>query len=179
MHNSSPPCTGTSIVNKNLNACRLTAQKLAHHRKCCCCVSNANKLVKMYKRGGFLESKFTRSFRGGQPRFASFPRRGTWSPGALRLVSRKQMQSSVYGCIVGQRLMGRLSSKEWQICKAWVIQTDHPGLAGMLSQFTCPGQQQSFPTLVEHGSQDFASLSATASYPRAFAYFFVLSLTLR
>ena len=178
-YHSSPPCTGTSIVNKNLNASKLTAQKLAHHRKCRRCVSNSKKFVKMYKRGGFLESKFTRSCSGEQPRFASFPRRGTWSPGAPRLVSRKQMQSSVYGCIVGQRLMGKLSSKEWPICKAWVVQTDHPGLAGMLSQFTCPGQHQSCPTLVEHGNQDFASLSATASYPRAFAYFFVLSLTLR
>jgi len=89
------------------------------------------------------------------------------------------MQSLVYGCIDGQRLMGRLSSKEWQICKAWVIQTDLPGLACMLSPFAFPGQHQSCPTLVEHGGQDFASLSASASYPRALAYLFVLSLPLR
>ena len=165
-------------MNKNLNASKLTTQKLAYHRKCRRCGSNANKFVKMYKRDGFLESTFTRSCSGEQPRFASFWRRGTWSPGAPRLVSRKHMQCSVYGCIVGQRLMGRLSSKEWPICKAWVIQTDHPGLADMFSQFTCPGQHQCFSTLVEHGDHNFASLSATASYPRAFAYFFVLSLSL-
>lgn len=178
-YQSSPPCTGTLIVNKNMNASKLTAHKLAYHRKCHRCVSNAKKLIKMYKRGGFLESKFTKPCSGEQPRFASFPRRGTWSPGAPRLVSRKQMQSSVYGCVVGRRLMGRLSSKEWPLCKAWVIQTDHPGLAGMLSQSTCPGQHQSCPTLVEHRNQDFASLSATASHPRAFVYVFMLSLTLR
>ena len=71
-YHSSLPCTGTSIVNKNLNASKLTAQKLAHHRKCRRCVSNAQKLVTMYKRGGFVESKFTSCYSGEQLRFASF-----------------------------------------------------------------------------------------------------------
>ena len=45
-----PLCTGTSIVNKNLNAFKLTTQKVAYDRKCRRCVSNAHKLVTMYKR---------------------------------------------------------------------------------------------------------------------------------
>ena len=179
VHHASPPCTGTSIVNNNINSGKLTAARLAYHRKCRKSVSNTRELLVAYRRGGFVKSKFTRSCSSEQPRLASFPRRGNWSSGMPRLVCRKPMQCSVYGCIVGQRLRGSKSGKQWPVCKAWVMQTDHPGLAGMLAQFSCPGDHQFCATLVERRSEDLASLSATASYPQALAYFFLLSLTLR
>ena len=78
-YHSPPPCTGTSIVNKNLNGSKLTTQNISYHRKCRRCVSNANKIVTSTSAVDSL-SKFARSCSGEQPRSASFPRRGTWSP---------------------------------------------------------------------------------------------------
>lgn len=152
--------------------------KLAYHRKCRKSVAKTRLLMAAFRHGGFVKNKFTRSCSGEQPRLATLPRRGKWQPGFPRLVGRRPMQSSVSGCIVGQRLRGSQSRKQWPICKAWVMQTDHPGLAGMLDQFRCPGGHQSCPVLVESSHDNRASLSATASYPLGLAYFFVLALTL-
>ena len=165
-------------MNRNLNAGKLSKTKLSFHRKCRKSVADTLSLTASFRHGGFVKNKFTRSCSAEQPRFATLPRRGTWSHGMPRLVGRRPMQSSVYGCIVGQRLQGSKSRKQLPICKAWVMQTDHPGLAGMLDQFRCPGGHQSCPVLVESGHDNRASLSATASYPLGLAYFFVLALSL-
>ena len=178
-YHSSPPCTGTCIVNRNVNSSRLSSQRLQYHRQCRRCVSDSRKAIQSFRRGGFTKSKFVRSSSGEQPRFASFPRRGTWVCGAPRLVSRKAMVCTVHGCVVGLRLSPTHGGKALPICKAWVFQTDHPGLAGVLSQFSCPGNHEACATFVESSQQDVASLSATACYPRALAYFFVLALSLR
>ena len=165
-------------MNRNLNAGKLSKTKLSFHRKCRKSVADTLSLTASFRHGGFVKNKFTRSCSAEQPRFATLPRRGTWSHGMPRLVGRRPMQSSVYGCIVGQRLQGSKSRKKLPICKAWVMQTDHPGLAGMLDQFRCPGGRQSCAVLVESGHDNRASLSATASYPLGLAYFFVLALSL-
>ena len=166
------------MVNRNLNAGKLTKTRLAFHRKCRKAVAGTLSLTTLFRHGGFVKNKFTRSCSAEQPRLACLPRRGNWSTGMPRLVGRRPMQSVVSGCIVGQRLQGSKSRRQWPICKAWVMQTDHPGLAGMLDQFRCPGGHQSCPVLVEGGQDNRASLSATASYPLALAYLFVLALSL-
>ena len=165
-------------MNRNLNAGKLTRAKLAFHRKCRKSVADTLSLTTSFRHGGFVMNKFTRSCSAEQPRFATFPRRGNWSCGMPRLVGRRPMQSSVSGCIVGQRLRGSKSQRQLPVCKAWVMQTDHPGLAGMLDQFRCPGNHQSCPVLVESRQHNRACLSATASYPLGLAYFFMLALSL-
>ena len=166
-------------MNRNINSSKLTGKRLAYHIQCRQCVSNSRKSIQRFRRGGFSRTKYVRSCSGEQPRLASFPRRGTWLCSAPRLVSRKAMLCTVYGCVVGQRLSPRNIKKTLPICKAWVFQTDHPGLAGMLSQFSCPGKHVSYPTFVETTDKALTSLSETAWYPKALAYFFVLALTLR
>lgn len=166
------------MVNRNLNANKIGKAKQAYHRKCRKSVGDTRLLMTSFRHGGFIKNKFTRSCSAEQPRFATLPRRGLWSPGMPRLVGRRPMQASVYGCIVGQRLRGSKSRRQLPICKAWVFQTDHPGLAGILDQFRCPGGHQSCPVLVENGHDNRASLSATASYPLGLAYFFVMALSL-
>ena len=165
-------------MNRNLNAGKLTRAKLAFHRKCRKSVADTLSLTTSFRHGGFVMNKFTRSCSAEQPRFATLPRRGNWSCGMPRLVGRRPMQSSVSGCIVGQRLRGSKSQRQLPVCKAWVMQTDHPGLAGMLDQFHCPGNHQSCPVLVESRQHNRACLSATASYPLGLAYFFMLALSL-
>lgn len=162
-YHTSPPCTGTTIVNRNLNASKLTAARLAYHRRCRRCVPSSKRLTQRFRHGGFVKNKFNRSVSGEQPRAASLPPRGTWRAVAPRLISRKVMTCAVSGCVVGQRLVGRRSGKSWPVCKTWFFQTDHPGLAGMLRQFSCPGNHQKCPTFVESRNEDSASLSATAS----------------
>lgn len=165
-------------MNRNLNAGKLSKAKVAFHRKCRKSVADTRSFMVSFRHGGFVKNKFTRSCSAEQPRFASLPPRGNWSPGMPRLVGRRPMQSSVFGCIVGQRMRGSKSRRQMPICKAWVMQTDHPGLAGMLDQFRCPGGHKSCLVLVENGHDNRASLSATASYPLGLAYFFVLALSL-
>ena len=176
----SPPCTGTSIVNRNINKNKLSKATSDYHVLCRQMVGHAKRHMEAFRKGNrsFLRSKFRRSSSAEQPRNASLPGR-RYSSRKTQFYRKPQMHCLVSGCICGAHGSDpRTPEQDLPVCKAWMFQTDHPVLAGCLSHLRCPKNHVSMKTFVEHRSQPFCRLSRTASYPDGLAWLFVGALSL-
>ena len=163
---ASPVRTGASSMNRFLNKkCRGKMRRYhARTRRGVCAM---RKVIRKYRKGGFLRSKHRRSVSSEQPWNASVRNRwGTY--GYPELVSRgRNMIVGVNGCVCGLRIKGVPS------CKRWSIQTDNPSLAGVLAHLRCDGGHDKVKSI---GGK---TLQATGRYPRSFGRLFVMALMLK
>ena len=177
-YHASPPCTGCTVVNRNVNRKKLKPKTKAHHILCRRMVADSINHIKAFRshHGTFVTSQHTRSSSGEQPHGASLPKR-SGSSRTVKFYRATHLQFAVSGCVTGLRGQGNKSGLLLPVCKRWVFHTDHPVLGGLFSLLRCPGGHESVKTFVETSCQDLASLSATASYPAGLAWLVIGALS--
>ena len=173
-YHASPPCTGTSVVTRNINAHKAKPCTKRYHVLCRKMVGRTRVHISSYRKGGFGSQ---RSSSAEQPKGAKLRSRPA-SRGHPLLI-RNSYLATVNGCVCGARGCSRKTGISKPVCKAWIFQTDHPALAGLLSLLRCTSSHESISTFVERGDQDSASLSQTASYPEGLCWLFVGALSFR